>query len=378
MNNYFPEHMQTHNVVFANTLRGIAALLVLISHHWGLFWNDRAIAARFSGLPLLPEDIASPYFSEFLRAGIGPINLGALGVSIFFLISGFVIPFSLVKQTRSQFAITRFFRLWPTYFVGFLCTFSCIYIGTYLVDRPLPFPASAIWPHLILGLRGLIQSQSIDAIVWTLEIEIGFYFLIALTIQYVKRSSTAVFFTPLLLLILALFIGIFRSYIQEIIIYRYLQKLIGFSHFFIFMYIGVALNYYYKKQLNSFTAFLIIIGLLLASLTTNLATTNNLYEIGPSYLLGLIIFLAFMMMPALRNWSPRLAEFFSMISYPLYIIHAVIGYILLYFFVAVARVDPIFALLIVFVTVIALAFVIHYLIEVPSQSMGKSLAAHHL
>jgi peptidoglycan/LPS O-acetylase OafA/YrhL len=366
--------MQTHNVVFANTLRGVAALLVLISHHWGLFWNDRAVAARFSGLPLLPENIASPYFSEILRAGIVPINLGALGVSIFFLISGFVIPFSLIKQSRRQFVITRFFRLWPTYFVGFLCTLTCIFIATYLADRPLPFPVSAIWPHLILGVRGLMQSQSIDAIVWTLEIEIGFYFLIALSIQSVKKASIATFWVPCCLFIFAIIYGVFHRDIAEMRIYHYLQKLISFSPFFIFMYIGVALNYYHRKRLTSFKGLFLLMGLMLASITTNLVTTNNLYEMGPSYLLGLSIFMAFMLIPALTNWSPKVAEFFSMISYPLYVVHAVIGYILLYFLVAVGRCDPLFALFCTFALVVGLALMLHCWVEAPTQAFGKTLA----
>ena len=367
--------LPTHNVIFANTLRGIAALLVLVSHHWGIFWNDRVVAARFSGLPVLPENLASPYISEILRVGITPINLGALGVSIFFLISGFVIPFSLIHQTRTQFAIARFFRLWPSYFVGFLCTLTCIFIASYSLDRPLPFPVSAIWPHLILGMRGLLQSQSIDAIIWTLEVEFGFYILMALTIKSVSKASLFTFIIPILFLIVAISLAIAGHYVQVVWIYYYIQKLIGFSQFFIFMYIGVALNFYYRKRINSSQVFMIIAGLLFVALMSNVVTTQNWHEIGPSYLLGLILFLAFMFTPTLQSWSPKVAQFFSKISYPLYVIHAVIGYILLYFLVVEAQIEPLFALMATFITVITIALFIHYWIEVPSQRLGKSLAS---
>jgi len=46
----------------------------------------------------------------------GPgIYKGGFGVALFFLISGFVIPFSFLRYTRTGFAIARILRLWPAY-----------------------------------------------------------------------------------------------------------------------------------------------------------------------------------------------------------------------------------------------------------------------
>ncbi|MBT8537158.1 acyltransferase [Polynucleobacter paneuropaeus] len=225
-----------------------------------------------------------------------------------------------------------------------------------------------------MGIRGLVQSQSIDAIIWTLEIEIGFYILMGLTIKSVSKASLAAFIIPVLFLMLTIFFAIIGNHVQDPRPYHYVRKLINFSPFFIFMYIGVALNFYYRKQFNSTQVLVISTALLLAALISNLATTENWHEIGPSYLLGLILFLVFMFTPAFQNWSPKVAQFFSMISYPLYVIHAVIGYILLYFLVAVAQLSPLFALMATFVVVIATALLIHYWVEIPSQRLGKSLA----
>ena len=58
-------------------------------------------------------------------------------------------------------------------------------------------------------------------------------------------------------------------------------------------------------------------------------------------------------------------------------IHAVIGYILLYFLVAICRIDAVFALLLTFVLVVALALLIHYFVEAPSQKLGKIIAMQY-
>jgi peptidoglycan/LPS O-acetylase OafA/YrhL len=226
-------------------------------------------------------------------------------------------------------------------------------------------------------MRGLMQSQSIDAIVWTLEIEIGFYILMGLTIKSVSKASLTTFSIPVLFLVITIFLVIIGHHIQDAKLYHYFQKLISFSPFFIFMYIGVALNFYFRKRINSMQVFLISAALLVAALIGNLVTTQNWHEIAPSYLLGLILFLVFMFAPVLQTWEPKAVQFFSMISYPLYVIHAVIGYILLYLLVVVTKLDPLFALIATFIVVVALALLIHYLIEAPSQRLGKSLAVRY-
>ena len=82
---------------FANTLRGFAALAVVISHYYGVFWSSRAAVEAITNAPALPlETHAIPGYISWLH--IFPIfNWGAYGVALFFIISGFVIPFSLQK-----------------------------------------------------------------------------------------------------------------------------------------------------------------------------------------------------------------------------------------------------------------------------------------
>lgn len=150
-------------IEFANTMRGVAAMLVLVSHYLGVFWTNREGVSRYTLLPPLPDKFPTPTLVEWLH--FGPwVNWGALGVGLFFLISGFVIPFSLRDRSRASFAIARSWRLIPTYAAGFSVTLIALFLGTELLGSEWPFSALDVVIHYVPGLRDHFQSPNIDGI----------------------------------------------------------------------------------------------------------------------------------------------------------------------------------------------------------------------
>jgi len=298
--------------------------------------------------------------------------LGTLGVGLFFLISGFVITFSVQKYTRKQFIISRFFRIWPTYFVGFCFTVLTVLLTTKYLNLPLPFPISAIWPHMIIGLRGLLQTQSIDGIVWTLEIELGFYILMFFISAWIKTSSFKAYLMPVAIFICILIIF---SLLKDNLYFgeKYIKKIISFGPYFIFMFIGVAMNHFYTHQKNHLIYFLLGLGLLFLTfcgfeLVNNQSLTNS-----TSYLFSFLIFLSAMFISKKIQFKSRFLEFLSKISYPLYIVHAVLGYIILYFVTTIAMFNNNISILIAFLVATLVAFMLHKFIEVPTHQFGKKL-----
>ena len=92
-----------------NYLRGIAAIIVLWAH--------------FTLPPLQFLDCNIYSYNNFLRSSSEFLNKikifnGAIGVYIFFLISGFVISMSLNKIDVKTFIIRRIFRIYPVYIIG--------------------------------------------------------------------------------------------------------------------------------------------------------------------------------------------------------------------------------------------------------------------
>src|SRR5262249_15229759 len=151
-------------------LRGLAAVTVLIGHFVYVFWGYPDAVASLIGAPPVPRQPMSPDLDGYL---------GHVGVAIFFLISGFVIPFSLLNRSRLEFGIARFFRLWPTYTIGFGITVLAVILCSRSYGRPVPFLPSTV-VYQVLFVRDFFWVPSIDGIVWTLEIEVKFYILIAL------------------------------------------------------------------------------------------------------------------------------------------------------------------------------------------------------
>src|SRR5450759_1422587 len=108
-------------VEWANALRGVAALTVLVAHFGVVFWmNQTAAASLARRQQLYPGDSAAPRFARLLAAI--PVDFGALGFALFFLLSGYVIAISLDRYSRRGFIIGRVMRVIPTYAAGFLMT----------------------------------------------------------------------------------------------------------------------------------------------------------------------------------------------------------------------------------------------------------------
>ena len=106
--------MADRKIEFANALRGLAALSVIVSHYLGVFWVGAAGAAELTGLSRAPVPI--PAMAELALSF--PLNWGPFGVALFFVISGFVIPFSFETYGRLDFIVARLFRIYPTYLTG--------------------------------------------------------------------------------------------------------------------------------------------------------------------------------------------------------------------------------------------------------------------
>lgn len=133
-----------NKIAFANDLRGIAAVLVLISHFYSTFWyRSDAVSALIGMDAYIPSSI--PSIVRFIHEYLG-IFFSHYSVALFFIISGFVIPFSLEKYTTKQFIKQRLFRILPTYWFSLLYTLSILFIFLlYIYIRSL-----IIHPNILL------------------------------------------------------------------------------------------------------------------------------------------------------------------------------------------------------------------------------------
>ncbi len=78
------------------------------------------------------------------------IATGALGVLLFFLVSGFVIPFSLEHRNLRGFFVRRFFRLYPTLWICLLLTMTMLAVQAHFLGTALPFGKRTVGANAFL------------------------------------------------------------------------------------------------------------------------------------------------------------------------------------------------------------------------------------
>jgi peptidoglycan/LPS O-acetylase OafA/YrhL len=360
-------------IAFAHNLRGIAALLVVVAHLAFTFWVNPADTSSHINAPAYAGSGIPALRWLFFHLPVTPSHLG---VALFFLISGFVIPFSFQRQRAPSFLVARFFRLWPSYACGLGITVASLWLTACWFGRPYALPVRAVMAHLLM-LRDILGQPSLDGIVWTLEIEAKFYLVCALLAFWLRRGRIE----PLIAIGLGcLLLTLFTTPVSPTLVnahprrYAFLCILQLHTVMIPFMLIGTVFHYHYRGHLSGREAVLLG-GLLLACVLGQwpIGVLGDIRQSGiPNYLLALGLFTAcYRLRDRLASW--RMLERLADMSYPLYVIHAFVGYCYMRIFVSVYD-RPVLALGSCLVVVLILAYGIHRLIEAPCNALGKKLA----
>lgn len=105
---------------------------------------------------------------------------GYMGVSLFFLISGFVIAWSAEGRNWTEFALARFARLYP----GFLVCMTITFIIQFLARDPnLPYDPMT-WVANLIIVAPALNKPFMDGVYWSIVFEIIFYGWIAIALFF--------------------------------------------------------------------------------------------------------------------------------------------------------------------------------------------------
>jgi peptidoglycan/LPS O-acetylase OafA/YrhL len=128
---------------------------------------------------------------------------GNLGVPLFFIISGFVISQSVANASTKAFALGRFIRLFPLFWI--ICT------ATYIFTLIVPGASPVLFPEYMISMTMLGDhfgsllgyAHIVDAAYWSLAVELIFYFGIGLFVYLFKWKHIR-WFTALWVMVSAL------------------------------------------------------------------------------------------------------------------------------------------------------------------------------
>ncbi|MBW4646356.1 MAG: acyltransferase [Goleter apudmare HA4340-LM2] len=195
---------------FIDALRAIGALWVVLFHI-----NSDGRLAELTNL--LPEWFVTVVF-----------KWGGLGVSIFFVLSGFVIAHSL-REVKIDFTywknfnLRRFVRLSPPYYVAIVVSLGFAFISSHMkgeafapMGEPLSF--QRLLAHLFY-VQDIFRLTHIDDVYWTLCLEVQFYIVFCTLIALVQwlnskwnwHFNRAVVFVPAAVLAALFPLGVFAD-----------------------------------------------------------------------------------------------------------------------------------------------------------------------
>jgi len=363
----------TSRVWFAHNLRVLAIALVIAAHFAGLFWQRPEIIHVVLGLPaatdthggaMLTAARGLHYFSQ--------IDCGAVGVALFFLVSGFVIPFSLERFRRGPFAVARFFRIYPTYWAALLLSVLALYgcRRYFHADPELDF--GRIVKQLLL-VRDWFWLPPLDVVSWSLEIEIKFYLLALLIAGWLREGRIV----HLLLAALALAgLSLLAGVSDDGEVLQWTKVLQYDLPAILFMFCGVMLNLQYRRKIEPGLA---VTGIGWCLALTALTVWKS-EVMGPFFATTMINYLLALLIFGVAYYYRRYAltnrgfNFLADISYPLYGIHAVCGFAVMEILLARGW-SSVAAAGLALVLVLLLATILHFLVELPATRYGKKLAA---
>jgi len=283
---------------------------------------------------------------------------GKYGVQFFFVISGFVIPYSMLKsgyEPRDFFTFfkKRIIRIEPPY----LCVVALNVIFLFIRSRSaIAHGATELptWQQIMLHVGYLIPFSGYDwlsIVFWTLAIEFQFYLFFSLVYLFFVRDPWKRWLISVLLIIV--------SYISH-----------DESHFFYWspvflmgIYLALA-----KMQKCNKHEYWIVTGLLLGLVTYKMGWVIAAFALAAT--------LAIYFNPPFRS---RVLHFLGQISYSLYLCHTLVAFAIINTGIRMTH-APYQKALFVFLAIAATllcSYLLYYFIERPAKKWASAIRYRH-
>jgi peptidoglycan/LPS O-acetylase OafA/YrhL len=314
-----------------DSIRGISALMVVLYHFTTAYFME----------------FKHPYFPFQL-------SIGHFGVQSFFILSGFVIFMSIAHvNSAKEFIIKRIIRLYPSYWICLIITFAMVSYFGLSPMRETTFLQAAVG---LTMLQGFILFPNVDPSYWSLRPELIFYFFMALILFFKLHK----WLKPIMIIISSLLLLDYFTPLP-LLISRALN--IPFCAYF---FSGIILFKIFKGE-TSLLNYLLLVGFCII----NIIIEPHAY----GYVVIPIIYSVFMLFAhkKINFFGNKYLVFLGFISYPLYLIHQNVGYVILtLFYKHLPQLPFVWSLLSALAFVFLLATLIAKYVEKPLTQMLRS------
>ena len=233
-------------------------------------------------------------------------NFGSRGVQVFFIISGMVIPLSMITlgykySSFKVFILKRFIRIEPPYLVSVTIGVFFLYSRNFL----LPAGTIDVTPSLrdiVLHFGYLIPfvdgAKWVNTVYWTLSVEFQYYLYLALIFPLVLSNKAA-------------YRGVF--YLLLLIPPFFVESHAFFFHWSAFFLLGIAYILWITEKVTALEYFIVTFLCVIS-----LAFNNELLDLFVGIITVAVIHF-------FRNFTFNYGKRLGNISYSLYLLHTLIG-----------------------------------------------------
>jgi peptidoglycan/LPS O-acetylase OafA/YrhL len=340
-----------------DALRAVAALAVMVEHMFGDL--------------LRQAPAATGPMSTLAQSVVQNLSLGRFGVALFFLISGFVVPFSIDgERPLRHFAISRLCRLYPALWLALAVLTAIAWFAG-------ETPRTAIVLANMTMAPPLFGQPWLSPIHWTLFVELLFYLLVALLFAAGALRHVGVLLALSLALIAATVVPAqLRTHGVVNLPIQYLGMHLSF------LFLGLLLRLWLVERmqgarLSALVLALVQLAALLSVSQISLTRGDNFIMEGPrpvlsAYMLAFVVFLA-----AIRLGRPR-SHFLArigLISYAMYLFHGVINALVYRVLPLTGQLGDIATMLVCTALTLALSWLVYRMVERPMIRLGRRISS---
>jgi peptidoglycan/LPS O-acetylase OafA/YrhL len=313
------------------TLRGLAALSVCLFH----FAHSNI---QFTGTSALYPQL---------------VKFGWVGVEAFFVLSGFIIPYSMIKsgyQVKDffKFFAKRCLRIEPPY----LLSVVLVVLLAYLSSKAPGFKGDEF--KLDLGqlashaayLPEHLGYNWLSPVYWSLEAEFHYYILIGLSISFLWKSKWT--------LLIGFILGWTASFYLHLYVFSGMQ----------FFIMGIAVAAYKTERMRLYEVYLVVLGSVAVCILRGQPLVMPSVSAAVAFLL------------CHSHFRTNITDFLGKISFSLYLLHVPVGGRIVNFGGRYADTGlKVWAvILIALVVSVAASYLFYLIIEAPSQRLSKKIS----